>query len=52
MTLRAALVILQRERSQDIKKFYAEASSLGVTVPAELKARLDALQQKSAAGTA
>ena len=52
VTLRTGVVILQRERVQDIKKFYVEASSLGVSVPGELKARLDALQKNAAGGAA
>ena len=39
----AAVIIVQKKKRIDLKKFKAEASSLGVKLPQEIVSRLDSL---------
>ncbi|CAK0886439.1 unnamed protein product, partial [Prorocentrum cordatum] len=45
ITCRTGCQIIQKKKVSDIKKFYQEASSLQVQVPAEIKKQLDELQK-------
>ena len=47
ISCRSACLIIQRNRSWDIQNFFAEASALGIKgkLPAQIKARLDAMKQ-------
>ena len=38
------MVILKEQRVEDVDKFFKEAKSLSVALPAELKQRLEALK--------
>ena len=46
VTLRSGTIILKKKKSSDVKNFFAQASSLGVTVPSEMKKLLEALQKQ------
>lgn len=46
VTLRSGAIILKKKKSSDVKNFFVQAQSLGVTVPSEMKSRLEALQKQ------
>ena len=49
VTMRSGAIILKKQKKSEVKIFLAQASSLGVTVPGEMKKLLEALQKAEAA---